>query len=202
MRAPAKSSDRRFGGQPRDQAGDLFVAVPGTKADGLRLSPQAVEAGAAAVVGEQAAEVAAAGDTAIVKVANAPGAGAGRAKIFPRQPERSPPSPAPAARPRSPRSRARSGRRWDRGRQHRHCRRRVAEGRDLRLADDARSGRSARTLDRLAGEGVTHLALEASSHGSTSIASMACGSRPAASPICRATISIIIRASKPISRPS
>ena len=38
--------------------------------------------------------------------------------------------------------------------------------------------------------------------GSTSTGSTACASRPAASPICRATISTIIRPSKPISRPS
>ena len=50
-----------------------------------------------------------------------------------------------------------------------------------------------RTLDQLAREGVTHLALEASSQGSISTGSTACALQPVPSPICRATISIIIR---------
>ena len=36
--------------------GDLFVAVPGTKADGLTFVPQALAAGAAAVMAEHAPE--------------------------------------------------------------------------------------------------------------------------------------------------
>ena len=77
------------------------------------------------------------------------------------------PSPAPAARRRSPPSRARSG--------PRSAIRRASIGtvgvvspqaRDLRLADHARSGRAttARSTN-WRGEGVTHLAIEASSHG-------------------------------------
>ena len=38
--------------QPQGRPGSLFVAVPGTKADGMGFMPQAVAAGAAAVVGE------------------------------------------------------------------------------------------------------------------------------------------------------
>jgi UDP-N-acetylmuramoyl-L-alanyl-D-glutamate--2,6-diaminopimelate ligase len=41
----------------------------------------------------------------------------------------------------------------------------VAEARGLRLADHAGSDRAASQLDEIAGEGVTHLAFEASSHG-------------------------------------
>src|SRR5262245_47405542 len=36
--------------------GDLLAAVPGTKTDGLRFVPQAVAAGAAAILGERAPE--------------------------------------------------------------------------------------------------------------------------------------------------
>ena len=50
-----------------------------------------------------------------------------------------------------------------------------------------------RQLDEIAGEGVTHLALEASSHGLDQYRLDGVRVAPAASPICRATTWIIIR---------
>jgi UDP-N-acetylmuramoyl-L-alanyl-D-glutamate--2,6-diaminopimelate ligase len=50
--------------------GDVFVAVPGTRADGLSFAAQAATAGAAAVVGEGGAPVLPAG-AVFVKVDNA-----------------------------------------------------------------------------------------------------------------------------------
>src|SRR5512141_3011505 len=49
--------------------GDLFVAVPGTKSDGLSFVPQAVAAGAAAVMAERTADAPA--QVAFIQVANA-----------------------------------------------------------------------------------------------------------------------------------
>ena len=43
------------------EPGTLFFAVPGTKVDGMSFVPQAVAAGAVAVVGEAAAPVGSAG---------------------------------------------------------------------------------------------------------------------------------------------
>jgi len=56
-----------------------------------------------------------------------------------------------------------------------------------------------RILAELAKSGVTHLALEASSHGLEQRRVDGCGSRPAPSPTSPATISTITRASRPIS---
>ena len=82
-------------------------------------------------------------------------------------PRRSRPSPAPAARPRSPRSRGRSGSALGHAvGQHRHHRAGVAEAHHLRIADDAGSDRAAsRSSTKSRSDGVSHLALEASSHG-------------------------------------
>ncbi|HXX26027.1 MAG TPA: Mur ligase domain-containing protein, partial [Pseudolabrys sp.] len=49
--------------------GDLFVAVPGTKSDGLSFVPQAVAAGAAAILAERKGDVPA--QVAFIEVANA-----------------------------------------------------------------------------------------------------------------------------------
>lgn len=49
--------------------GDLFVAVPGTKSDGLSFVPQALQAGAAAVVAERAVDVPA--GIAVIRVPDA-----------------------------------------------------------------------------------------------------------------------------------
>jgi UDP-N-acetylmuramoyl-L-alanyl-D-glutamate--2,6-diaminopimelate ligase len=67
--------------------GDLFVALPGTKADGLAFAAQAVAAGAAAVVAERAPPEPLAG-AAFVKVANARRVLAlAAARIYPQQPK-------------------------------------------------------------------------------------------------------------------
>lgn len=65
--------------------GYLFAAVPGTKADGLEFVPQALAAGAVAVMSETAASLPA--DLAAVKVPNIRRALAlSAARLFPRQP--------------------------------------------------------------------------------------------------------------------
>src|SRR6187401_3616205 len=67
--------------------GDVFVAVPGTKADGLSFAAQAAAAGAAAIVGEGGSPALPAG-AAFVRVDNARRALALLAsRIYPRQPE-------------------------------------------------------------------------------------------------------------------
>jgi UDP-N-acetylmuramoyl-L-alanyl-D-glutamate--2,6-diaminopimelate ligase len=66
--------------------GDLFVAVPGSKSDGLTFVPQALAAGAAAVMAERASAVPA--KVAVIQVANARRALAlAAAAFFPRQPK-------------------------------------------------------------------------------------------------------------------
>src|SRR6266705_2553753 len=65
--------------------GDLFVAVSGTKADGLQFVPQAIAAGAAAIAAERMTEHPF--DVPFVKVANARRALAlAAARLFPGQP--------------------------------------------------------------------------------------------------------------------
>jgi UDP-N-acetylmuramoyl-L-alanyl-D-glutamate--2,6-diaminopimelate ligase len=67
--------------------GDVFVAIPGTKADGLTFTAQAVAAGADAIVGERAPG-ALPSDVAFVKVDNARRALAlAAARLYPRQPK-------------------------------------------------------------------------------------------------------------------
>jgi UDP-N-acetylmuramoyl-L-alanyl-D-glutamate--2,6-diaminopimelate ligase len=67
------------------KSGNLFVAVPGTRTDGLGFVPQAVAAGAAAIIAEKPAAVPA--QVAFVQVANARRALAlAAAAFFPRQP--------------------------------------------------------------------------------------------------------------------
>jgi len=66
--------------------GDLFVAVPGTKTDGVEFAAQAAAAGAAAIVGERAPQSLPAG-AAFVKVDNARRALAlAASRLYPRQP--------------------------------------------------------------------------------------------------------------------
>ncbi len=61
--------------------GDLFVAVPGTKSDGLSFVPQALAAGAVAVMAERAADVPA--NIAFIRSAGrAPRAGALRRRLL------------------------------------------------------------------------------------------------------------------------
>jgi UDP-N-acetylmuramoyl-L-alanyl-D-glutamate--2,6-diaminopimelate ligase len=145
--------------------GDLFVAVPGTKSDGLAFAAQAIKVGAVAVLAERTADVPA--DVAFIQVANARRALAlCAAAFFPRQP-----STIAAVTGTSGKTSVAAFTRqiW------------TALGEqaasigtigvvsplgekygELTTPDPVELHR---TLDRLAGEGVTHLALEASSHG-------------------------------------
>jgi len=83
--------------------GDVFVAVPGTKADGMQFAAQAAAAGAAAVVGERTP--ASPLSVPFVQVANV------RRALALASPRPLLPSPAPAARPRLRPSRGRYGKR-------------------------------------------------------------------------------------------
>jgi UDP-N-acetylmuramyl tripeptide synthase len=85
--------------------GYLFVAVPGTRADGLSFVPQAIAAGAVAVLAERRPDDRPEG-IAFVQAKNVR-----RASIH-ASPRRLRPSPERAARPRSRPSRGRSGPRW------------------------------------------------------------------------------------------
>ena len=124
--------------------GDVFVAVPGTKADGLSFAAQAAAAGAAAIVGEGEPPALPPG-AVFVKVDNARRAlSLIAARIYPRQPQ--------GDRRGDRHQRQDLGRGLHpadlggariRGRQRRHHRRRHAEARGLWLADHARSGRPA-----------------------------------------------------------
>jgi UDP-N-acetylmuramoyl-L-alanyl-D-glutamate--2,6-diaminopimelate ligase len=68
--------------------GDLFVAMAGAKEDGLRFVDQALASGAAAVMAERAPASALPAGIAFIKVANARRALAlAAAKLFPRQPQ-------------------------------------------------------------------------------------------------------------------
>ena len=84
--------------------------------------------------------------------------------------------------------------------EHRHHRRRGATPQRLWLADDARSGRAASDARGIAGAGVTHLALEASSHGLDQRRLDGVRSPPAASPICPRPHGLSSRRSSIISR--
>jgi len=145
--------------------GALFVAVPGTKADGLAFVPQALANGAAAVMAERAADVPA--DVAMIVVPNvrralALAAGA----FFPRQP-----GTIAAVTGTSGKTSVAAFTRqiWQRlghssasiGTIGLVSPRRTIYG-SLTTPDPIALHRQ---LDDIAGEGVTHLAFEASSHG-------------------------------------
>ena len=146
-------------------AGCLFVAVPGTKADGLAFVPQALANGAAAVMAERAADVPP--GVAMIVVPNVRRALAlAAAAFFPRQP-----ATIAAVTGTSGKTSVAAFTRqiW------------ASLGLDAAsmgtvgvISDKTNVYGSLTTpdpielhrmLDRLAGEGVTHLALEASSHG-------------------------------------
>ena len=146
--------------------GDLFVAVPGTKADGLSFVPQAVAAGAAAIMAERAPGNLPEG-VAFVRTGNVRRALAlAAARLFPRQPQ----IVAAVTGTSGKTSVAAFTRQiW------------AALGHEaasigtigLVTAKEEIYGslttpdpiELARTLDRLAEDGITHLAMEASSHG-------------------------------------
>ena len=149
------------------EAGYLFAAVPGTKADGLAFLPQALAAGAVAIMAERAPSQPLPDGVAFVEVANVRRALAlGAAKFFPRQPE----TIAAVTGTSGKTSVAAFTRQvWARlgyaaasiGTVGVVTPTREVYG-SLTTPDPVELQR---TLDDLAGEGVTHLALEASSHG-------------------------------------
>jgi UDP-N-acetylmuramoyl-L-alanyl-D-glutamate--2,6-diaminopimelate ligase len=145
--------------------GDLFVAVPGTKSDGLAFVRQALAAGAVAVMAERAVELPA--DVALIEVGNARRALAlSAAAFFPRQPQT-----IAAVTGTSGKTSVAA------------FTRQIWAALGFKAASIGTIGLVSpegeqygslttpdpielhRTLDQLAGEGVTHLALEASSHG-------------------------------------
>ncbi|AMN44260.1 UDP-N-acetylmuramoyl-L-alanyl-D-glutamate--2,6-diaminopimelate ligase [Rhodoplanes sp. Z2-YC6860] len=71
----ARTAALEIGGVTADsravKRGDLFVAVPGTKADGMGFAALAAQAGAAAIVGERAPQAPLPNGAAFVQVANA-----------------------------------------------------------------------------------------------------------------------------------
>jgi UDP-N-acetylmuramoyl-L-alanyl-D-glutamate--2,6-diaminopimelate ligase len=67
--------------------GDAFIAVPGTKADGLQFAPAAIAAGAVAIIAEHPPSTPLLDNVAFVRVADARRALAlAAARVFPRQP--------------------------------------------------------------------------------------------------------------------
>ena len=146
--------------------GDLFVAIPGTKADGLRFVPQAIAAGAAAVLAERA-PASLPPDIAFVKVTDARRALAlAAARFYARQP-----ATIAAVTGTSGKTPVAAFTRqiWT------ALGARAASIGTVGLVSPTREHYGSlttpdpvtlhRSLDELAGEGITHLALEASSHG-------------------------------------
>src|SRR5262245_4860010 len=148
------------------ERGAVFVAVPGTKADGLQYVDGAIAAGAAAIVAERA-PASLPGTVALVKVPNARRALAlAAARIHPRQPG----TIAAVTGTSGKTSVAAFTRQIWQALGHAAASigtvgivspRRETYG-SLTTPDPVELHR---TLDALAGEGVTHLAMEASSHG-------------------------------------
>ncbi|HVX92254.1 MAG TPA: UDP-N-acetylmuramoyl-L-alanyl-D-glutamate--2,6-diaminopimelate ligase [Xanthobacteraceae bacterium] len=147
--------------------GFLFVAVPGTRADGLAYLPQALEAGAVAVMAERAPGAPLPAGVALVRVANARRALAlAAARFYPRQP-----AVIAAVTGTSGKTSVAAFTRqiWTR------LGLAAASIGTIGLVSPKRQSYGSlttpdpiafhRTLDELAGEGVTHLAIEASSHG-------------------------------------
>ena len=147
--------------------GDLFVAVAGAKDDGLRFVGGALASGAAAIMAERAPPMALPDGVAFIKVGDARRALAlGAAKFFPRQPE-----VIAAITGTSGKTSVAAFTRqiWAAlGKQ-------AASIGTVGLVSPTREVYGSlttpdpvalhRSLDELAGEGVTHLAMEASSHG-------------------------------------
>lgn len=147
--------------------GALFAAVPGTKADGLDYVPAAVANGAAAVLAERAPPAPLPGEVALVLVDDVRHAlSLAAARLHPRQP-----AVIAAVTGTSGKTSVASYTRqlWT-GLGHRAA---SIGTIGLVTPDEEQYGSLTTpdpvalhvTLDRIAGEGVTHLALEASSHG-------------------------------------
>jgi UDP-N-acetylmuramoyl-L-alanyl-D-glutamate--2,6-diaminopimelate ligase len=147
--------------------GDVFVAIAGGKANGMRFVPAAVDAGAVAIVGERPPDAPLPDAVAFVRVANARRALAlMAAKIYPRQPA----VIAAVTGTSGKTSVAAFTRQIWTALGHRAASIGtigiVSPGGEiygsLTTPDPVALHRS---LDKLAGDGVTHLAIEASSHG-------------------------------------
>ncbi|HEU5017484.1 MAG TPA: UDP-N-acetylmuramoyl-L-alanyl-D-glutamate--2,6-diaminopimelate ligase [Pseudolabrys sp.] len=166
--------DRRFaelelGGIAADsrkvKSGDLFVAVPGTKSDGLAFVPQALAAGAVAVMAECAPELPS--DVAFIQLDDARRALAlCAAAFFPRQPQ----TIAAVTGTSGKTSVAAFTRQlWAALGYQAASLGTIGvvspKGETYGSLTTPDPIELHRTLDRLAGEGITHLALEASSHG-------------------------------------
>jgi UDP-N-acetylmuramoyl-L-alanyl-D-glutamate--2,6-diaminopimelate ligase len=146
--------------------GDLFVAVPGTKADGSQFVAQALAAGAAAAISESA-PANLSGDAPFVKVTNARLAlSRAAAKLFPRQPQ----TIAAITGTSGKTSVAAFTRQiWT---MLGHASASIGTVGVISPKGEVYGSLTTpdpvslhATLDQLAGEGVTHLAFEASSHG-------------------------------------
>ena len=167
----ARHADRDVGGVTADsrnvKRGDLFVAIAGNKADGARFIVPAIAAGAAAVLAEQPPAASLPAGVALVRVPNARRALALlAAKFFPGQPQ----TIAAVTGTSGKTSVAAFTRQIWSALGHRAASigtvgivspRGETYG-SLTTPDPVDLHRS---LDALAGEGVTHLAIEASSHG-------------------------------------
>ncbi|MGA2126538.1 MAG: UDP-N-acetylmuramoyl-L-alanyl-D-glutamate--2,6-diaminopimelate ligase [Xanthobacteraceae bacterium] len=149
------------------KAGDVFVAVPGTQTDGLRFVGQAIAAGAAAIIAEQSPTSPLPDGVAFVRVADARRALAhAAARLYPRQP-----GIIAAITGTSGKTSVAAFTRqiWT------ALRRPAASIGTVGLVAPGIETYGSlttpdpielhRTLDRLARDGVTHLAIEASSHG-------------------------------------
>ncbi len=149
------------------KAGDIFVAIAGGKADGMRFIQSALAAGASAIVAEQPPGTPLPGDTAFVRVANARRALALiAAKLYPRQP-----GVIAAVTGTSGKTSVAAFTRqiWS------ALGHRAASIGTIGVVSPSGETYGSlttpdpvalhRSIDTLAGEGVTHLAIEASSHG-------------------------------------
>ncbi len=185
--------------------GDVFFAVPGSKTDGLRFIEPAVAAGAVAVIAQRVPVTPVPEGVVFVRVANAQArARALCGEIFS--------APALDHRRRHRHERQNLGgrvhapdleRAQTSRREHRHDRPGLAEGRDLRLADHARSGRSAshaRRACRRRRHPSRRRGVVARPRPEPARRRAPRWRRP--SPTSRAIISTIIRASIPTSPPS
>jgi UDP-N-acetylmuramoyl-L-alanyl-D-glutamate--2,6-diaminopimelate ligase len=170
-RFDARFGARVVGGISADsravKPGFLFAAVPGTKADGLAYVPQAIAAGAAAVMAERAPSAPLPADVALVNVPNVRRALAlAAAKFYPRQP-----ATIAAVTGTSGKTSVAAFTRqiWA---ALGYCAASIGTIGVVTPAGEVYGSLTTpdpvelhRIVDRIAGEGVTHLALEASSHG-------------------------------------
>ena len=167
----ARHADIEIGGVTADsrmvKRGDIFVAIAGGKADGLRFVEAAIAAGAVAILAEQPPAAPLPVGVAFVRVGNARRALAlAAAKIYPRQPR----TIAAVTGTSGKTSVAAFARQiWS------ALGYRAASIGTIGVVSPAGETYGSlttpdpvalhRSLDQLAGEGVTHLAIEASSHG-------------------------------------